>query len=210
MIAAAWVSRLHTGGYANVLMPAYAAFALLAGLTSGRLLDRRDRLVTLLLLLSALLLQLGAARLPPRRPDPDRRGPRRRDAVDSAAARAPRTRGRHPPSLVLDRGRQGSIRPGGGDRGRTSLRRVARGARDARVIARCARHLHVQAVVLDGPWDAQLFGPELRRDFRLQPALITPSPVYPLTDVRTAPMLVYLRIHPAPYDHAARHDRRGM
>ena len=37
LIGSAWVSRLHTGGYANVLMPAYAAIALLAGLTYARL-----------------------------------------------------------------------------------------------------------------------------------------------------------------------------
>lgn len=35
MVAGSWVSRLHTGGYDDVLMPAYAAVALLCGLAFG-------------------------------------------------------------------------------------------------------------------------------------------------------------------------------
>ena len=37
LLAAAWVSRLHTGGYLNVLIPAHAAVALVAGLACARL-----------------------------------------------------------------------------------------------------------------------------------------------------------------------------
>lgn len=37
MVGASWVSRLHSGGYRNVLMPAYAGIALLAGLGLGTL-----------------------------------------------------------------------------------------------------------------------------------------------------------------------------
>ncbi|MGH9074445.1 MAG: hypothetical protein ACRDZQ_10065, partial [Acidimicrobiales bacterium] len=38
---ASWASRLHSGGYANVLMPAYAGIALLAGLGYGAMSQRR-------------------------------------------------------------------------------------------------------------------------------------------------------------------------
>jgi hypothetical protein len=55
----------------------------------------------------------------------------------------------------------------------------------------------VQAVVLDGTWDEQILGPELREDFRLQPQPITSTPLYPVTDVRSAPTLLFVRIHPA-------------
>ena len=50
----------------------------------------------------------------------------------------------------------------------------------------------VRAVVLDYAGDGALLGPEFRRDFRLQPVPVTP-PLYPLTDLRSAPRLVYVR-----------------
>lgn len=40
MLAAAWLSRLHTGGYANVLLPAYAALAILFGIGMHHFLRR--------------------------------------------------------------------------------------------------------------------------------------------------------------------------
>jgi hypothetical protein len=36
LVGVAWVSRLHTGGYANVLIPAFVAVVLLAGITGAR------------------------------------------------------------------------------------------------------------------------------------------------------------------------------
>lgn len=42
-IASAWLSRLHSGGYVNVLLPAYAALALVAGLAPGRSWPRPER-----------------------------------------------------------------------------------------------------------------------------------------------------------------------
>jgi len=38
MLAGSWVARLHSGGYINVLMPAYAALAILLGLAIARVL----------------------------------------------------------------------------------------------------------------------------------------------------------------------------
>lgn len=42
LVVAAWVGRLHSGGYDNVLLPAYAAVAVLFGLATSRL-DRLGR-----------------------------------------------------------------------------------------------------------------------------------------------------------------------
>jgi hypothetical protein len=206
MIAAAWVSRLHTGGYANVLMPAFAAIAMLAGLTWGRVLKRRRRPMTLLLLLSALLLQLSLLAYP--------LGAQIPTAADRAAGTRLIARLRTLPGpVVVIRHPWYSTQAGKGvfaqeeAIGDVLRSGASRGARAMRASLHDALNTyHVQAVVLDGPWDAQLFGPELTRDFRLRPGPITPSPLYPLTDVRTAPTQVYVRIHPPPAKRAARHE----
>ena len=52
---------------------------------------------------------------------------------------------------------------------------------------------HVRSVVLDYAGDGTLLGPEFMREFQVQRAPITRSPLYPLTDLRIAPALVYLR-----------------
>jgi hypothetical protein len=54
--------------------------------------------------------------------------------------------------------------------------------------------------VLDGTFDTHFFGAELAREFRLQAEPITASRLYPLTDVRTAPTLLYLRVRSSPRD----------
>jgi hypothetical protein len=72
-------------------------------------------------------------------------------------------------------------------RGADALRTSLQGALDAD---------HVQAVVLDGGFDAHVLGPQLGREFRLASRSITRSRLYPLTDVRTAPTLLYLRDRP--------------
>jgi hypothetical protein len=71
-------------------------------------------------------------------------------------------------------------------RGARALRASLRGALDAD---------HIQAVVLDGSYDAHLLGVDFALEFRLSPEPVTPRRLYPLTDVRTAPTLLYLRIH---------------
>ena len=49
-------------------------------------------------------------------------------------------------------------------------------------------------MVLDGNFDTKYFAAELGHDFRRLPDPITRSPLYPLTDVRTAPTLIYVRV----------------
>jgi hypothetical protein len=62
LIIGAWVSRLHSGGYDNVLMPSVLAIALVAGISAGRLLDHRRQTIALAAIGIMFLLQLDALR----------------------------------------------------------------------------------------------------------------------------------------------------
>lgn len=198
LIGSAWVSRLHAGGYANVLMPAYAAIALLAGLTCARLRNGRDRRTASPLLGAMLLLQLGLLAYPL-----GAQIPTAADRVAGAQLLA-RLRGLPGPVIVFrhpwyatqagkgtfaQEEAAGDVLRSSATRGRRALLASLHRALDAD---------NVQAVVLDGPWDVHFFGTALTRDFRLQAEPITPSRLYPLTDVRTAPTLLYLRARSAP------------
>jgi hypothetical protein len=193
LIGSAWVSRLHTGGYANVLMPAYAALALLAGLAYARLRRHYPRPSVQAALAAGLLLQLGLLAYPigPQLPT----AADRRAGVQLIAALrrlpGPVVVFRHPwYGTIAGQGSfaqeeaVGDVLRSAADRGAAVLRASLADALDSD---------HVQAVVLDGGFDASVFGPELRREFRLRPTPITGSRLWPLTDVRTAPLLVYLR-----------------
>jgi Dolichyl-phosphate-mannose-protein mannosyltransferase len=194
LIISAWISRLHTGGYENVLMPAYAAIALLAGLTYAGLIDGPHGRVALPLLGVALGVQLGLLVYPI--------GAQIPTAADRAvgAQLIARLRALPGPVIVI-RHPWYATQAGKGTFAQAEaiddvLRSAStRGARALRASLRDALDTdNVQAVVLDGPWDARLLEPELTRDFRLQTKPITTSRLYPLTDVRTAPTLLYLRI----------------
>lgn len=194
LIASAWVSRLHTGGYANVLIPAYAATALLAGLACAELLRSRRGIVpaimagVLVLALARLAYPIGAQI--PTTVD--------RTAGAQLMARLRTLSGpvvvlRHPWYATLTG--HGSFAQGEGitdvlrssdPRGANALRASLPHALDAD---------HVQAVVLDGDFDALVLGPELAREFHLVTRSITPTRLYPLTDVRTAPTVLYVRNH---------------
>jgi hypothetical protein len=197
LVAAAWVSRLHTGGYANVLMPAYAAIALLAGLTYAKVLGRRPDRGVSAVLLAGLLIQLGLLAYPL-----GAQIPTAADRVAGAQLIA-RLRNLRGPVLVPRHPWYATIAGKGAFAqseaiGDVLRSQAPRGVSALRATLRCALDTdHVQAVVLDGPWDAHLFGAELSREFQRQPGVITPSRLYPLTDVRTAPTLLYLRVHPA-------------
>lgn len=193
LIAAAWLSRLHTGGYANVLIPAYAATALLAGLAGAELMRTRRPIPTAVVA-GTLGLQLALLAYPV--------GAQLPTAADRAAGAQleRRLRALPGPVLVLRHpwyatvvGR-GSFAQG---EGISDVLRSAdhRGADALRAELPTALD-HVAAVVLDGSFDAHVLGPALPREFRLVPGTITPSPLYPLTDVRTAPTLLYVRRSP--------------
>jgi hypothetical protein len=196
LLGSAWVSRLHSGGYLNVLMPAYAAIALLAGLTYGALVRGRHGDISRPLIAGALLLQLGLLAYPV--------GAQIPTAADRAAGTELITRLRALPGRVIVlrhpwyatlAGKTTSAQEEAiGDVLRSSDPRGSRA-----LLASLHRALDaegIQAVVLDFPSDASFFGAELTREFRLQREPITASPLYPLTDLYTAPRLLYLRVRP--------------
>jgi len=74
--------------------------------------------------------------------------------------------------------------------------RAPRGARALRAsLASGLDRYHVDAVVLDGSYDAPLLGPELQHEFRLVSSQVTHVPLHPPTDTQSAPTLVYVRVH---------------
>ena len=191
LLAAAWVSRLHSGGYVNVLIPAYAAVALAAGLACARLRRRgtgTGLLATALIIVQAVVLfQDPAAQLPT---GADRRAGARLSALVRRLP-APVLVLRHPwYAQVLGRGAfaQGEgitdVLRSAAPQGRTVLSADLHGALDRD---------HVNAVVLDGGFDAALLGVGFARTFRLAVTIPAARRLYPLTDTRTAPALVYVR-----------------
>lgn len=198
LIASAWASRLHTGGYANVLMPAYAAVALVAGLAfaglSGACTGRTARVTTAVIVVAqiALLAYPVGAQIP--------------TATDRALGGAliRRVRAVPGPVLVLRHPWYGTAAGRGSFAQEEALGDVLRssdprGARALRADLRSALDAdHIQAVILDGTFDAALLEPELSRDFRQAPGAVTPRPLYPVTDVRTAPTLLYVRLRSTP------------
>ncbi len=194
LIAAAWFSRLHTGGYANVLIPAYAAVALLAGLALAQFLRPGDGRLAGLLAAAALALQLGLLAYPL-----DAQTPTSADRAAGAQLLAA-LRKLPGPVLVLrhpwyatELGK-GSFAQG---EGITDVLRsdAGRGRRALKAsLAHALDDVRIRAVVLDGTFDAGVLQPALGRDFRLVRAPITPFRLYPLTDVRSAPTLLYRRI----------------
>jgi hypothetical protein len=195
LLASAWASRLHTGGYLNVLMPAYAAMALAGGLAYARLThERTRRRFTPVAAGAAVVAQLILLAYPIGAEIPS---PANRAAGAQLIARLRMLRGpvlvlRHPwyaselgEGAFAQEEAIGDVLRSTDRRGAQALRASLRGALNAD---------HVQAVVLDGAFDAPLLGHELARDFRLQPRPVTPLRLYPLTDVRSAPTLLYTRI----------------
>lgn len=201
LILSAWLSRLHTGGFLNVLMPAYAAVALLGGLVFGavarRAHDRRrggwrswaGALVALALLAQVALL---AYRPGTETPTAAQRATGATLIAHLRSLPGPAIILRHPWYATLaGKGNSAAQEEAIHDVLRSS---AARGARVLRAsLAGALDAEQVQAVVLDYAGDGSLLGPEFRREFRLQRAPITRARLYPLTDLRTAPVLVYLR-----------------
>jgi Dolichyl-phosphate-mannose-protein mannosyltransferase len=198
LLGSAWVSRLHTGGYLNVLMPAYAAIALLAGLTYGKLSSTKHATITGALLAVPIILQLALLIYPVNKQIPT--------ATDRAAGAQliARLRALPGPVIVLRHPWYGTEAGKGtfaqveaiGDVQRSASRK---GSIPLNASLRTALNAyHVQALVLDGTYDERFFGPELARYFRLQRRPVTPLRLYPLTDAVTSPTLLYLRVKPAP------------
>lgn len=200
LITSAWLSRLHTGGFLNVLMPAYAAVALLAGLVFGAVARRerdrsRGRREWAAALLAVAL--LGQVALLAYRPATQIPSAAQRAAGAALIARLRSLPGpivvlRHPWYATLaGKGNSGAQEEAIHDVLRSG---VARGARVLRAsLAHALDAEHVQAVVLDYAGDGSLLGPDFMREFRLESAPVTRTRLYELTDLRTAPVLLYVR-----------------
>jgi dolichyl-phosphate-mannose-protein mannosyltransferase len=191
LLAAAWISRLHTGGYRNVLIPAYAGTALLAGLALAAARRRGGAAPAIAggLVIGQLVLLTYSI---------STEIPSARDRIAGAELIA-RLRALPGPVLVL-RHPWYAAELGKGTFAQAEaitdvLRSAApRGRRALRASLKTALDDdHIQAVVLDGQFDAKLLGGALRREFRLQSKPVTPTYLYPLTDTPTAPTLLYLR-----------------
>ncbi|HWF73640.1 MAG TPA: glycosyltransferase family 39 protein [Solirubrobacteraceae bacterium] len=198
LLGSAWASRVHTGGYLNVLMPAYAALALLAGLTYGALNETKRKTIAAPATAAAVLVQLALLIYPINAQLPT--------AADRTAGAQLIARLRNLPGrvIVLRHPWYATEAGKGTFAQEEALGDVLRStdAKGARPLSASLKHAlrtdHVQAVVLDGTFDAHFLEPELSRDFRLVPEPITPRRLYPLTDVRTSPTLLYLRKNPSP------------
>jgi hypothetical protein len=193
LVGAAWVSRLHTGGYANVLIPAYAALALGAGLACGECLRAGRERVGIPVAVAAVVTQVGLLAYSPASQIPTRTD---RTAGVELIARLRALRG---PVVVLRHPWYATLAGKGSFAQEEAINDVLRSddPRGARGLGASLRRAldadNVQAVVLDGTYDAHLLEPELSREFRLSSEPVTPSRLYPLTDARTAPTLLYVR-----------------
>jgi hypothetical protein len=190
LLIAAWISIIHSGGWFNVLMPAYAAAAGIGGWAFA-VLRRRGWLLGLVAVgllawnFTWLLRDAGVA-LPTHA---DRVGG---GELIAALKRLPG------PVLVLRHPWYGTQAGKGSfaqSDGITEVLRSkgARGAVDLRRDLRDAlNRYHVRAVVLDGPAPAWL-APQLTAEFRRVPGTLTATPVRPPRDIRSSPEYLYLR-----------------
>lgn len=190
LLLAAWFSRLHTGGFVNTLMPAYAACGLIGGLAFARL--RRLGPVPAIAAIALVLVQLAVLVTLPNDAIPHRLD---RAAGAGLMARLSTLPG---PVLVLAHPWYGTEAGKGSFAQSDAIFEVLR-SDDARGSAYLRRDLHtaldryrIQAVVLDHQPPPYL-ATQLAREFILQPRPITPTILRPISDLRSGPTFLYLR-----------------
>lgn len=200
LVAAAWAGRLHSGGYANVLMPAYAAMAVLAGVgvaylrEVSRALRARTRIVASACVVVALVTQFAHVAYPVSAQIPTRADARAGDGFVRML--------RHLPGKVVV-----LIHPwyathaGKGDFAAgvaiQDLLRSQPGAARSALIRDESRALlapDIGAVVLDQAPDPFL-APQLAMAYRRLPGPAIPGTAFfPVTDLRLRPTFVYIRV----------------
>ena len=196
MAAGAWISRAHSGGYDNVLIPAFAAVAWLAALAvapTPQGTRRRKAPAVLVLVQLGLLAYVPGANLP--RP------------ADRAAAGALIVALRAVPGDVLVLSHPGYAelagRPVHAQAGAVSdvLRSRADGPQERlrASIEGAIRARRFAAIVLDGAQDDRWLAPDLARFYRRvsPPELLGGRSPLPVTDVRTHPTMWWVP-RPAP------------
>lgn len=207
MLAASWAGRLHSGGFANVVIPAYAAIALLFGLAVSGVLTGRDAgprftagwllAVTSVQILLLLVLPWRGTLLWSLVPTVDDRA-----AGDRLVTLLGDLPGRviipvHP-HLLTQAGRPthshslavGDVIRGPEGRGKDALRIDLATSLD-----------DVSVVILDTPGEVSQWEPALSRDFTAVPPGVFEAVVYggdaevfrPVTDLPIRPTYVYVR-----------------
>ncbi|HEX3802513.1 MAG TPA: glycosyltransferase family 39 protein [Solirubrobacteraceae bacterium] len=190
LLLAAWFSRLHTGGFVNTLMPAYAACGLIGGLAFARL--RRLGPVPAILATVLVLVQLAVLVTLPN------------DAIPHKSARAAgtelmaRLRMLPGPVLVLAHPWYGTLAGKGSFAQSDAIFEVLRSddARGSAYLRRELRHAldeyRIQVVVLDHPPPPYL-ATQLAHEFILQSRQITATILRPPSDLRSGPTFLYVR-----------------
>jgi Dolichyl-phosphate-mannose-protein mannosyltransferase len=200
-------SRVHSGGWDNVLIPAFAAVALCAALAWWRLQqaasqseDRRVRAFGPAVLDLAVVLQLGALLY-----DPGAQIPTRRD-LDSGRTLIARIQSLPgdvmiPSSDYLARaaGKSGSAHYMAiWDVMRAGPTSAAAGLDLA--LEETARSARVTAIILPRPPDEKILGPKftaaIREEFRESGTIMGPEELIPVTGVRSRPLVLFLRREP--------------
>ena len=190
LLIAAWFSRLHTGGYLNVLMPAYAGCALIGGLAFARM--RRFGALAAVLAVVLVLVQFAQLLAIPNHALPHR-------SVRTAGAELmTRLRLLPGPVLVLAHPWYATLAGKGSFAQSDAIFEVLR-SNDPRgstymrhELANSLDRYRIQAVVLDHPPPAWL-APQLDREFVLQSGQITATVLRPPSDLRSGPTFLYLR-----------------
>lgn len=203
MVGAAWVSRLHAGGYTDVLIPAFAGVALLGGLAVGYLRDVRGRVRVLVgagvALQVAVLAYSPGAQIP--------------DTTDVGAGRALVTAIRavpgdvlvvsHPWYAVMAGKRSHAQAAAIADVMRSGDREAKRLLSDS--IARGIREQRFGAVVFDTGVDEAGFPADFERWYRqIEPPVLGPGQpgLRPVTDLAVRPTTWWVPREAAPPDSA--------
>ena len=190
LLLASWFSRLHTGGYLNVLVPAYAGCALIGGLAFARM--RRFGALPAVLAVVLVLVQFAQLLTLPDHALPHR-------SVRTAGAELiARLRSLPGPVLVLAHPWYATLADKGSFAQSDAIFEVLR-SNDARGSTYLRRELahsldryRIQAVVLDHPPPPWL-APQLHREFVLESEQITATVLRPPSDLRSGPTFLYLR-----------------
>lgn len=200
LVAAGWAGRLHSGGYANVLMPLYAAMAILTGLAIVHVREAsagtraRTRLAVSACLVVALSVQLVHVAYPVGAQIPTRADRRAGDTFIRMLRRLPG----HVVVLIhpwyATTAGKGDFAAGVAIQ---DLLRSRPGAARTALIRDESRALlapDIGAVVLDQVPDP-ILAPQLAAAYRLVPGPAIPRHAFfPVTDLRLRPALVYIRV----------------
>ncbi len=186
-VGSAWISRLHAGGWKNVLLPAYALLAALLAVTAGRAYGKAGPL-TRLVVLAAVLLQFGLLVFDPRDHLPS---DATRAANDELVARIAAAPGEvwipHHNGLVLAAGKEPTAHS-------MALQDVLRGGA-GQPAARLEAGM--EGAIEQGRWDliildAPMFEEELAKRYRFAGSAYADTSVgWPVTGARTRPERVY-------------------